>query len=452
MATVDKAINLIQEAGFGYLKMELEADLSRGMAACPPCTGNGRQPCTECSELGYHSKKVFGAVKHTECSVCLGRGVMLCPTCNGNGSGRINFGDISFCNKFILNHVCQEIYGVPLATRVRDMRLRPLRSVHGSYDISRFHAIEGLTYCEFYNDGSVDSEITVTMELSRAKELSVAFINAFNALAKANGRGMNVQGAGLHTTVLLKDTKGKYPNSPSRGLRSSNLANFTREVTKLLPSLYFCSSPTPKTRIYNYRMPKISTSKYSAIHLLHAGFEYRVFDTCYEKPEAFYDYLWVIAGTLRFYKDKKATVKELGKEFKLFEKRSISAYCEDEDNLRILNSQIAYLKPEGKSYKKMREERGVYTSITKLRQARVARQTQLRKDYRALVEQHMTLLKSPLSQREEERVASRMAYYGTSYNKAVAVVRGMTETFPSWEAFLRDNDQKSVPIAAKIKV
>ena len=133
---------------------------------------------------------------------------------------------------------------------------------------------------------------------------------------KASKGNVNVQGSGMHIAVLPEGCAGKYPVRSIR-LDTAGLRNFQTEMTKLLPALYFVGTAGHRSRAMTYRTPRIShDSKYSAVYTQNGTiFEYRVFETCYDRPEAVYEYIQVISNSLKFYANPNLKVKALGKKF-----------------------------------------------------------------------------------------------------------------------------------------
>jgi hypothetical protein len=220
-----------------------------------------------------------------------------------------------------------------------------------------------LNFSRFYNDGSVDSEFTFTLPIEHAWR-TVEIIEAFNDLADANGHGMTTDRAGMHLSLL---TSGTYPTS--RTLNATKLANFTTQVTKLLPALYAASSHDGLTRSMGYRRPQISPEKDSVYPAIctHDGtcLEYRLFDTCYDQPEAVLEKIQVISATLVYFDTRKKVSVE-AKQFTLDRvcgdrenKQPFAKTIRDTDNLAALRETIKFVKPRGTSVKSFLAARGL---------------------------------------------------------------------------------------------
>lgn len=333
-----KAIEKIKSKGFSHIKVELEADLRRNESQderCDSCL-EGFNSCEGCNASGYttetnniynfETRQREDEEVEIECIACGGEGSTECDECAGRGWVDSSTWGNDRCCEYIL-----------------DQLPAPIRR--------RFNHIH------FYNDGSVDSELTFTLPIAHAEDV-VKVIRAFNDLADEIGGGTDIHRAGMHITVM---TGGRFPTG--RRLNAEFIKNFKSEVTKLLPALFFSATHTPYTRGLEFREPKISSdSKYSAIYTRgDTCIEYRLFDLCYDKPEVFYEKMEVIAGTLTYYSNEKADVK-----YKRF------VFSDDTDMREMFNTLPEYdallktikqVKPGSKSFKRMREERGI--KITK---------------------------------------------------------------------------------------
>lgn len=351
-----EATKFIKTAGFSHIKVELEGFMGRDYCEnrlpCPNCSGKPDKECLNCDGLGVS--------KGIECISCIGEGRIICTLCVGRGHlGAVS--NTNNCTRYMKRAVSKAAQNV-------------------------------LSYGMFYRDGSVDSEFTFTLPIEHS-EYIIEYIEAFKAVARVcrPGRKMNVEGAGMHIAVIPTGCNGRYPTSVQ--LDSDKLNNFITQVTKLLPALFFLGSAGPKTRAYNFRPPQISHTKYSAI-ALHQGhaLEYRVFDTCYDQPTVVFDYIKVIANTLRFYHDPKLTVKSIGKQFGFATSHNVADLYNTEDQLRILNATVKFLKPADKSFRQLKRQRGVYHTIGSLKKDSSIRMSTLRKEYKRYSENYDSLV------------------------------------------------------------
>lgn len=196
-----------------------------------------------------------------------------------------------------------------------------------------------MRFARFYNDGSVDSELTFTVFLTQdAVENCLAVIEAFNKLAVENGNGMRTDGAGMHMAFLFnKDANYPIQNDDylktvrisSKRLHTRKLTNFKRAMTQLLPALYFLGAANENTRQMGYRLPYIVidakkqriiadnghevSRKYCAVTYRQGAMEFRVFDTCYDNPIQLIDNFIVMCNCLRYLNMSYVSPKVLSK-------------------------------------------------------------------------------------------------------------------------------------------
>ena len=382
-STLTKDLNFIEKAGFDHIKVELEGSLGRGGGKCYDCKGNGKGVCSTCTGRGVvavEPNEKFPEATLAECHTCKGDAVSICAECGGRGSNH-KYTNTSECFSWLMKVIALAITGKDIDTLRKEVKPSRRVSGHGGYEITDHKLIPGLAYAEFYNDGSVDSELTFTVHKDHVKDLPI-YINAFNKLAQVAGRGhIDVAGAGMHISVIPTAANGNYPTSTR--LPSDKVANFRENMGKLLPALYFVAAAGATTRGFNYRHARVSNSeKYSAIYT-HGGtcFEYRVFDTCYQRPEAIFEFIGVIAKSLKFYDDTSYKVKELKQTFSFASGRNVVGFFDNPSNLRVLNAQIKYLKPECATYKELKKARGVHINLTALTKKKKENLANLRKSY-----------------------------------------------------------------------
>lgn len=400
----EKAKDFIVKAGFSHIKIEMEADLGREdneeEYECEECYGEGNIDCSECDGSGVvNAERPNGTDVEVECDECGGEGRIECGYCDGSGQQYGNSSDdwdTGTCNEWIKEHVSDE-------------------------------AREALTYSQFYYDGSVDSEMTLTLPVKNADYL-VEYLQAFKALGDEIGNGVDTGGAGLHISVLPACSSGYFP-APRGGLPVAKWNNFQREVTKLLPALYMLASADEISRGLSYRRPQISDEeKYSAIFSSgRSSLEYRLFETCYNKPEMVMEYIEVIAKTLRFYHNPRLKVKALQKQFVIGDgERHTSRFYQTPDKISILRNQLKYLRPEGKSMSELMKSRKV-PNMTELKKLQSAKKSQLRKKWYADKKRVETIKKQPLTEAQSRLVRDLIRDTYTSYTVETAEleVRGI---------------------------
>ena len=298
--------------GFGFVKVELEANLVAGPGPCTRCQGRGTLDCPNCGGQSgslrcpggcvngriYTARQVIQVVtrngdityaaplvmEYIECPFCGGQPVtcpacsdpfaMRCPGCGGAG----------------------RTTGLPLGTDEFDAAYR--NEVREYLDTGR------ITYLRTYHDGSVSTEVTLTVR-SRDCEAIPGLIAAFHRVASrlAGTQSYDVRNAGMHITLM---ETGDYCNL--RELPELKIANFRRQMDKLVGCLFLLSSRDGKTtRSCYFRRGRVAyADKYSAIYTHEDRcIEYRVFDTCYREPERVRQFLAVIVRTLRYYDEHR---------------------------------------------------------------------------------------------------------------------------------------------------
>lgn len=155
-----------------------------------------------------------------------------------------------------------------------------------------------LTYCEFYCDGSVDSEFTFTLMLDNPENIFLLpkIVEIWNDFCEEYGT-LDVRGAGMHMAFL---TSGSYPTQPRN--YETRFNNFRKSMTMLLPALYFLGASCENSRGLEYRKPRVGLDDHrSAIDYRGGALEFRVFDPCYHTPEMILDNFVVMSRTLKYW-------------------------------------------------------------------------------------------------------------------------------------------------------
>lgn len=428
MNKLNKIIQDIKSAGFGYIKVELEAELNRPdeyydegeYVDCVDCD-SGELTCETCDGHGYTTISREDGTKTTEteeveCGDCAGSGYLACDECDGSGEIYIEneseadgLGDTENCKEFILDNISQE-------------------------------AKDALIFSHFYNDGSVDSEFTFTIPVEKIGVLP-EFVDSFNKLAEAIGNGMDVDGAGMHIAVLPTESEGRYPVR-SFNLDAEKLNNFRIEVTKLLPALFLAATSGNFTRELYFRMPKISDDKYSAIHVLRGCFEYRLFETCYQAPETIFEYLGTIAKTLEYYKDPTKKVASMGKEYPFYDREGIAGFTTTPEQVSILKKQLRMVLPDDITIKNFTQKRDIKLLVTEARKKHSKAISRAKVMYKEAMQSFEVAVARPLTDYEKETIADRDSYgywaTATTMKEKIGSIRGVR--FPGdEETFIRNN-------------
>lgn len=386
---LDKAIRYIKRCPYKgtAIKIELEALLGR--------TGRSSRECRKCDQAGELPCVCEGLV--AECKVCKGRGYIVCEDCNGTGviaMIAVTRSD-TYCQKFILNHVS-----------------KPAR--------------DSLIFSKTYNDMSVDTEFTFTLPIDKAR-YAVEFIKAFAKLGEDIGNGIITQGAGMHIAIL-NDPAGFYqPNNDAdhNHLDSRHTRNFIKSMTSMLPALYFLASPDEQSRRLGFRVPQISTTnKYSAIYGGQKCFEYRVFETCYQRPEAILDDICIIANTLKFYSYRQVRHSFFGKIGQVgFDDKShgLQRFYRDQNSYHALMAGVKILRPSYKTIATLRKERNFKITLAKIKNKELLKENLWSQEYRS----------------ERKNIQELKEMYKAKY-KGLATDPNFKQGYPTSTSYIKD--------------
>jgi hypothetical protein len=346
---VDKAIEFIKNCPYKgtAIKIELEAFFGRegNSRPCSTCDGRGRTLCNDC--LGDTE----------ECPFCDDECTIECSSCHAQRPDNTNNRHMSLeqCHTYVMEAVSKE-------------------------------ARDALVYANTYYDGSVDTELTLTLPIDKAR-YAVEFLRAFNELGKYIGNGANVSGAGMHIAILNSpDCNYPYGNR----MDSRRALNFKYSMTRLMPALFFLASSDHRSRHLNYRHPEVNlVSKYAAITGQNGCFEYRVFETCYQRPEAILDNLCIIANTLKYYSYRKITHPFFGKIGPVgFNDlgQGVERFFKQENNYRALLAGVKLLKPSYKTIKDLRRERNFKITLADIRRKEHIKEEIWKREFKSLPE------------------------------------------------------------------
>lgn len=390
-SALEKAIRKIKKAGFTHLKLELEANLGR-------CYRDSYyEDCIECGGRGYiFTEDEEGNETEIECEYCCGE---------GNFEQERDSWNESQCHDYIMEYLVRH----DLAETTDDGVTLGHTGI-----TSYYRPLSPLKYVEFYEDGSVDSEITFTVEIDRV-DVCMTMFDALESLADEIGNGIETNGAGMHITLL---TSGRYP---VRGcLPEANIQNFRGQVQKLLPALFVAAMATESTREYRFRMPQVSRSdKYSAIYT-HGDtcLEYRLFETCYERPEALYEFLGTIAKTLEYYINPDKLVHSIGETYEFHGDGCKLANTPEQ--VKVLKRQMKFVRPQGYSIKQITDVRGIELSATAINKRMAEQISETKRAYKRYCEWWDERYNSKI----DDRIKARIDYYiANGYDEDDATLR-----------------------------
>lgn len=304
----------IKSFGFNYIKVEFEAELYRSDLNAIEI-GGGK--CNACNGEGYLAIEDKSHI----CSVCMG---------SGKAMGRFDPDDDRDLRNYFENHL--------LPKKLKDK----------------------LTFSQMYHDGSVDTEYTFTMKIEDAHHL-VDMVHHWNEMVEEIGAECEVYGAGMHISVMNGDS---YLDNST--LNRTKLRNFASEVQKLLPAMFILASAEEQSRPFGFRYPRISNDeKYSAIFTHESRcIEYRLFETCYDRPEAMIEFVGMIAKTLEYYNDTEKKVPVLGQTYEFYSgNTSVKRFTDSLEQVQIIKKQISLIKPEGFTIKELLDARKIQLSV-----------------------------------------------------------------------------------------
>ena len=368
--------NRIKAMGFPFYKGELEADLRRGDS------DNVEVDCDNCDGRGYVNTTDDGGYDYeNECSACDGTGIV---ECEGEEYSE------TFCHDYLM----EKLSHLGLARYDSDNTVRLNKRGVSSHWIP----IPPLMYFEFYYDGSVDSEATYTMATEGLK-YSVAITEMFNDLADEIGNGLQIENAGFHIALL---TSSDYPSRVR--LPEDKIGNFRTEVTKLLPALFIACTSGDFTRELRFRAPQISTdnidygeNKYSAIYT-HGDtcLEYRLFETCYQRPEAIYEYFGVILKTLAYYNNPSKKVTPVGIAYQVYNDEGLLGFTKTPSQCEVLRKTLNLVRPNGYTLKQITDTRGVDLSPLAVMGRHASTIREKEQAYRDIVQRYETAMSQEL--------------------------------------------------------
>lgn len=355
------------------IKVELEAQFNRGNEGCGDCDGSGFFDCGECDGRGTFGCRGCDSsgiqdceqngctepapLHEHECDDCNGGGEVGCDYCEdgrrdcGYCDGESN-GDESIIHCY--NFLMEKLSHHNLAEQV-DGAWKPKHP---------------LVFAKFYNDGSVDSELTFTLSLDKAENIFLLpkFIDAWKQLAvELDCEEIDVEGSGMHM-ALINDPNcvyNRHAGIPTAQIR--RYENFKKSMSLLLPTLYFLGASNENSRGLSYRRPQIRREeKYSAIFYVGGTLEFRLFDTCYDNPAQILDNVVVMSKCMRYWtsKYKPSGVNKQLRElrFGLDGGRKLERLYQTVEHIDVLNVGLAKLKPDYYTVRELKEQRKFKTT------------------------------------------------------------------------------------------
>lgn len=302
-----------------------------------------------------------------------------------------------------------------------------------------------LMYAQTYNDGSVDTELTFTLSLA---DPSVVFklpriLEIFKEVCGEHGSEFDTHGAGLHI-ALLNDKDCVYEPANFKRVRPYDgvrFKNFSQSMIRLLPALYFLGSPDERSRELRFRRPQICSTnvptnhrydpdslKYSAVAFRHGAVEFRVFETCYDKPDAILDYLVVMGNAMRFWTRAYTQngLKKMPNKIKFGHDSGsgLKRFYTMEQHIDLLNAGLRILKPRYYTLNELKKQRNFDVTKAVLRKNRQEVRVNAAKQYEEYEKQY----KWKVIYEEQEairRFLENVAYGGRFNDKTEQEVMAM---------------------------
>ena len=338
-----RAVKSMKSSEFGVtgIKIECEAQLNRG---------DDDNSCSYCEGDGYTYDEDEDRID--------------CDNCDGSGRAGGNGGweDSLDCHDFLL----EQLVAIGLAEE-SDEGYEPNTGRYHSYRLANnYRPKYPLVYSKFYVDGSVDSEWTFTLALDDPENIQFLpkLIDAWNSLTEeVTGGEYDTSGAGMHM-ALINSEDCSYPYEPLSGQRDY-FNNFAKQMNLLMPALFFLGSCDNVSRSLHYRKPGVggSGNKYQAIHY-NGALEFRLFETCYNRPETILDNVVVMAKALRFWSRERHNLSKICTQFRFGNNkgRDLERLYQDGTLIDLLNAGLRILKPDYLTIGEVKKVRGFKTT------------------------------------------------------------------------------------------
>lgn len=356
-----EAVKVAKASEFGLtgIKVEFEAKFNRHLSPRAASHCAARIMCTSCGG--------GGGLETSPCGTCRGTGTLICPQCHGTGrilqEGETDWNDMRLIHDKVLAKVAK--YG--LAKRIPRNASESTRARADGYE---WQPKAPLVWSHVYHDGTVDTEQTLTISVEgEGGEKNAVLLpklnEAFYSLEDEIGQGIDLSNAGMHISLLNSPGAG-YPSL----IRRSDVVrfkNFRKSMILLMPALYFLASSDDKSRPLRYRAPGVtSIEKYKAIAYRNGALEFRVFETCHERPEAVLDDVMVALNCLRFwtkkytrnYLQKVANDIEFGKDVGT----RLDRFYVTNEHIDLLNRGLRMIKPSWYTVTELKKQRNFTTT------------------------------------------------------------------------------------------
>jgi len=334
-------------------------------------------------------------------------------------------------------------------------RIQELTDTKLSYDgdAETYNPFRWMSFSKFYNDGSVDSEHTCTIKLNRPENVFYLekVVQAFTDLGDCIGNGIDTQGAGLHMAFLFRKD-ASYPHKEddyrrlamtsygkSRRLQLTKLRNFRKAMIQMLPALYFLGTTNEITRSMSFRTPRISIDyrkdalqfahpKYAAISYRYGAMEFRIFDTCYDNPEAVFDYVAVMANASKYFVEPYVARVDPMKTiyFGNDSSRTLERLYGTIEHLQLLEQGVEALKPSWYTFDELKSQRNFTKSSANYQQNEETIVNDLANEYEEYSDRYdrMIGLYPPEMQRMMQPKETKTAYTARRLQEVITSSQG----------------------------
>ena len=350
-----RAIRNAKKRGATALKIECEAQFGRNSNhgdyhTCSECQGNyeGTDICDTCEGEGYVAEDSdgtwHGVAEGTEedveeCGDCYGYGRTNCSHCD---EGEVECTGDCCDDENWSDEDCQEYMVSKLAERGL------------IYD-------EHIVFAKFYNDGSVDSEFTITIGIDHIDKAPI-ILEVFKQLGEAIDNDFDVAGAGMHMAFLFSPDGSYNRHDTPNELNRRYYENFKQSMTMLMPALFFLASSNETSRGLGYRNPAVGYDTHRcAIDYRGRALEFRLFDTCYENPEAILDNFVVMSKCLDYWREdyKPSGLEKISQRIRFGndKDRTLGRFYTTEKHFDLLNVGLLKLKPSYYTISEIKQQR-----------------------------------------------------------------------------------------------
>lgn len=401
---------------------------------CDDCDGTAMVDCSDCSGRGQRRQLSTGnMVTHRACS---GTGQVDCESCAGTGEVECDECETpeATCAGIHLNGGTMATFNDYFLSKLVPLGLAEESDVgfsHRGNTYARKHRpIGALKYSRFYVDHSVDTECTFTLSVEEDPSVVLKLpeiVRAFTSIADIIGNGIDVRGAGMHM-ALLNSRGAVYPYEH---FDEQRFRNFQKSMHLLMPALYFLGSVDETSRGLHYRQPYVNSpghgSKYWAVNYAGGALEYRIFETCYQRPEAILDNIVVIANCMRHW-TSEYTPHGLSRitrstRFGVDNSNRLDRFYRNRQHFELLFAGLEHLKPTYYTAEQLCEMRQFKITPSKLDEFMKESDTEIDRQYEEYCERYHKLVSLELSRYVNKIAHERKLRMSTRNTAAIEKIK-----------------------------